>query len=269
MDGLSWSICILMQTNSSVWAKQGDAPEYNYHSPDNNVIQVKPHLRDLGVEISCDFTFKVHITKTVTAASRLVGWALRTFRRRGVGLMKTIWKSIIQPRLDYCSQLWSPDDQQSINFIEAVQHHFLAKVSGLENMNHWERLSRMSLYSQERRRERYMVIFIWKISEGLVHGYDLSFTDCARKGRLATPKQILRSAPAPIRRAIEASLAVKGCRLFNLLPTSIRNMKATSVDQFKLALDNFLCNVPDQPTMDGLGRAVETNSLLHQLAMKK
>ena len=107
-----------------------------------------------------------------------------------------------------------------------------------------------------------MVIFIWKISEGLVHGYDLSFTDCARKGRLATPKTIRMSAPAPIRRAREASL-------FNLLPASIRNMKATSVDQFKLALDNFLCNVPDQPTMDGLGRAAETNSLLHQLAMKK
>ena len=211
------------------WAKQGDAPEYNYHSPDNNVIQVKPHLRDLGVEISCDFSFKVHITKTVTAASRLVGWALRTFRRRGVGLMKTIWKSIIQPRLDYCSQLWSPDDQQSINFIEAVQHHFLARVSGLENMNHWERLKKMNLYSQERRRERYMAIFIWKISEGRVHGYDLTFTNCARKGRLATPKTILMSAPAPIRRAREASLAVKGCRLFNLLPASISNMKANSL----------------------------------------
>jgi hypothetical protein len=147
------------------WAKQGDAPDFSYLSPDNNVIQVKPHLRDLGVEISADFTFKVHITKTVTAASRLAGWALRTFRRRGVGLMKTIWKSIIQPRLDYCSQLWSPDDQHSINAIEAVQRHFLARVSRMENMNHWERLKKMNLNSQERRRERYMAIFIWKISE--------------------------------------------------------------------------------------------------------
>ena len=55
------------------WAKQGDAPDFSYLSPDNNVITVKPHLRDLGVEISADFTFKVHITKTITAASRLAG----------------------------------------------------------------------------------------------------------------------------------------------------------------------------------------------------
>ena len=43
--------------------------------------------------------------------------------------MTTMWKTIIQPRMDYCSQLWSPDDQLSSNSIEAVQHHFLAKVT--------------------------------------------------------------------------------------------------------------------------------------------
>ena len=250
------------------WAKPADAPAYQYVAPDNDEITVKPHLRDLGVEISSDFTFTVHISKTVTAASKLAGWALRTFRRRGTGLMKTIWKSIIQPKLDYCSQLWCPDDQLSINTIESVQHHFLARVAGLENLNHWERLKKLNLYSQERRRERYMMIFIWKLGEGLVKGYNLSFTYCERKGRMATPKQIIRSAPAAIRRAREASLAVKGCRLFNLLPNHIRSMKGISVDQFKGALDTFLSTVPDQPTIGGVGRAAETNSLLHQLAMK-
>ena len=116
------------------WAKPGDAPDYKYLAPDNAEIQVKPHLRDLGVEISSDFTFNIHINKTVTAASSLAGWSLRTFRRRGFNVMKTLWRSIIQPRLDYCSQLWSPDDQNSINQIESVQRHFLAKVSGLGSL---------------------------------------------------------------------------------------------------------------------------------------
>ena len=120
------------------------------------------------MQISSDLTFKVHVSKTVTAASRLAGWGLRTFRRRGSGLMTTLWKSIIQPHLDYCSQLWCPNDQDSINSIEAVQRHFLSNVAGLSEMNHWERLSKVNLYSQERRRERYMAIFLWKISEGLV-----------------------------------------------------------------------------------------------------
>ena len=170
------------------WAKAGDAPDFKYLAPDNAEIQVKSNLRDLGVEISSDFTFKIHISKTVTAASRLAGWALRTFRRRGFGVMKTIWKSIIQPRLDYCSQLWSPDDQYSINSIESVQRHFLSKVSGLASLNHWERLKRMGFYSQERRRERYMIIFVWKISQGLVQGYTIDFNDSERRGMLAVTK---------------------------------------------------------------------------------
>ena len=250
------------------WAKPGDAPDYKYLAPDNAEIQVKPHLRDLGVEISSDFTFKVHINKTVTAASSLAGWSLRTFRRRGFSVMKTLWRSIIQPRLDYCSQLWSPDDQNSINQIESVQRHFLAKVSGLGSLNHWDRLKKMGLYSQERRRERYMVIFIWKISEGFVRGYNVDFSESERRGRLALPKPIVSSAPAAVKRAREASLGVKGCKVFNLLPVSIRNIKGTTVDQFKKNLDNFLSLVPDQPSIEGSTRAAESNSLLHQLAMK-
>ena len=247
------------------WVRPGEAPDYTYLAPDNAEIQVKSHLRDLGIEISSDFTFKVHITKTVTSASRLAGWALRTFRRRGVGLMKTLWKCMIQPKLDYCSQLWSPADQLSINTIETVQRHFLSRVVGLETMHHWDRLKTLNLPSQERRRERYMVIFIWKISEGLVKGYDLAFGDFGRRGRMAIPNPISSSAPAVIKRAREASLGHKGCQLFNLIPDSVRNMKGTSVDHFKAALDRFLATVPDQPTIEGTSRAAETNSLLHQL----
>ena len=33
----------------------------------------------------------------------------------------TLLKSLIQPRLNYCSQLWSPADQTSINKIESVR----------------------------------------------------------------------------------------------------------------------------------------------------
>ena len=71
-------------------ANQGEVPDYQYMAPNNIPIEIKPHLRDLGVEISSDLTFKVHISKMVTAASRIAGWALRTFRRRGVGVMLTL-----------------------------------------------------------------------------------------------------------------------------------------------------------------------------------
>ena len=172
--------------------------------------------------------------------------------------------------MDYCSQLWTSDDQESINSIEKAQEHLLSKVTGTEDFNHWERLKFLHLYSQERHRERYVIIFLWKISEGLVSGYDILFieNDNGRRGRMALPLPYVRTAPAVVRRARESSLGVKGCRLFNLLPPNIRSMTGCSVDIFKKSVDDFLASVPDQPTVSGLTRAAVSNSLIDQLAMQ-
>ena len=76
-------------------------PDFTYKSPDGSVILEKDHLRDLGVEMSNDLTFNLHIANTVAAANKLIGWALRTFRRRSKHIMLTVWKSLVQSKLDY------------------------------------------------------------------------------------------------------------------------------------------------------------------------
>ena len=63
----------------------------------------------------------------------------------------------------------------------------------------------------------------------------------------------------------EASLGVKGSRIFNILPPDLTNLESVSVDTFKVVLDSFLANIPDQPTVSGSGRSAESNSLLHQI----
>ena len=180
--------------------------------------------------------------------------------------MKTIWKTLVQPKLDYCSQLWSPGDQESINKIESVQRHFTSKVIGLEEMDYWECLKVLHMYSQERRRERYMIIFLWKLSQGLVKGYRVTFSNPERRGRTIVPYTII-SSPAAVRHARESSLAVKGAQIFNLLPAPLRNLDSQHVDAFKTSLDAFLGQVPDQPTVGGQARAAESNSLFHQIPM--
>ena len=76
-----------------------------------------------------------------------------------------------------------------------------------------------------------------------------------------------KKSSSAVKKARENSLGVKGALLFNLLPDNLRTMNTDHVDMFKNHLDIFLTNIPDQPTMSGLGRAAETNSLLHQLPM--
>ena len=183
--------------------------------------------------------------------------------------MLTLLRSLIQPRLDYCSQLWSPRDQSSINRLENVQRQFLAQIrdGSLLGKNYWEKLSLLRVYSQERRRERYQVCFLWKISQGLVDGYSISWQWTDRRGRMAIPNAIPSSAPSKVKQARERSLGVHGARIFNLLPSHLRNENSGDFALFKNHLDIFLSTVPDQPTTPGLSRAAGSNSLLEQVPL--
>ena len=247
------------------WPGRTQTPDSKYKGPDGAQIEEKKHLRDLGVEISNDLSFTVHIQNVVTSASKLAGWALRTFRRRSKSVMLTIWKCLVQPKMDYCSQLWSPSSQMEISQLESIQRHFTSKIAGMEGKDYWERLKDLKIYSHERRRERYQAIFLWKLSQGLVCGYNIEFKSDARRGRMAVQKTVNWHCPAAIRNARESSLGVKGVRLFNSLPQEIRDISSDKVQKFKSALDKFLSTVPDEPTVAGRVRAAETNSLLHQL----
>ena len=136
----------------------------------------------------------------------------------------------------------------------------------MDGLDFWERLHSHRMYSQERRRERYQIIFIWKLSQGLVTGYHLPFQQNERRGLLvAVPPITIQSAVA-VRKARESSLQVKGARLFNLVPKDIRDMKGVTVNTFKAGLDAWLSTVPDQPTIPGRQRAALTNSLIDQVA---
>ena len=245
-----------------------EPPEQPYLSPSGTPIEQKSHLRDLGVELSDNCSFQLHIENVVTAVSKLTGWVLRTFRSRSTIVMMTCWKSLLQSRLDYCSQLWSPSDQASISKLEAVAKHFTSHIAGMDGMDYWERLAALSMYSQERRRERYIIIFIWKLAMGLVKGYSsIGFVYNSRRGWTAVPKTTHQGAPACVRNARDASLAVKGVALFNLCPQGLRDMASDHQERFKQNLDAWLFDIPDQPTVPGCTRAALSNSLLHQVPM--
>ena len=248
------------------WPGRTPQPSSSYKDQAGNVIEEKKHLRDLGVEMSNDCTFSAHIENTIAAGNKLAGWALRSFSRRSKQVMLIIWKTMVQPKLDYCSVLWSPSDQASIVRLESVSRHFTAQVAGMEELDYWERLASLNIYSQERRRERYSIIFVWKIAQKLVQGYCMEFVTHPRRGRLAVVCQSAKEATAVVRKAREASLKVKGSSLFNQIPTELRNMSGT-VLQFKAGLDKWLSSIPDQPTVGGRQRAAQTNSLLDQVPM--
>ena len=218
----------------------------------DGVIEQFSKLRDLGVILSDDAKFSTHIDKVVKQVRQKVGWILRTFYSRKTELLKQLWKSLAQCLVDYCSQLYMPaGNSQDMQRIEKLFYDFTAKIPELKEMNYWQRLKHLKMYSQERRMERYRCIYVWKCLEGRVPacGVTAAATN-ERLGRRAAVPRLLPGGRMAIQTLREQSFQINGTRLFNCLPRSVRNI--SNQDDFKAALDQHLARVPDQPRMGGL-----------------
>ena len=169
-----WSLENNMKFNSKKIERMRYGPQNDlkttthYTSDDGSPIKEVVDVKDLGITMSSDGTFRTHI-RNITEASRLqCSWILRTFQTRDQAPMITLWKSLVQSKLEYCCQLWNPSQKGDIQALEQVQRNFLRKITGMHELNYWEQLQALSVYSLERRREQYLIIYVWRIMEGQV-----------------------------------------------------------------------------------------------------
>ena len=89
-----------------------------------------------------------------------------------------------------------------------------------------------------------------------------------RRGRLCTIPSLNTSASSRYQTIVDHSFAIRGVKLFNILPKKLRNHEG-SVNSFKAALDTFLAKVRDQPSTPGYYQSAATNSLIDQVARMK
>ena len=137
-----------------------------YKNPEGESIISDNNIRDLGVICNNNLLFKEHIENLVMKSKIMSGLLLRTFITRERNVMLQLFNTYIKSRLEYCSIVWSPTSQEFINKIERIQKSFTAKIDGMENKDYHQRLKELKLYSLERRRERYMIIYAWEMLEG-------------------------------------------------------------------------------------------------------
>ena len=241
-----------------------------YKNPSGKAIEIKKSLKDLGVIMSDDCRFADHINNVLEKARNMCSWILRTFRTREPEPMLLLYKMLVLPILEYCSVLWTPQDVGSIQKLDTIQWSFIRKINCNNASDYWERLKSMKMYSLQRRRERYRIIYTWKILEGLVPNINNKITskNHARLGRKCDIPSVKNGRLSKIR---EASLPFNGPQLFNLLPKHIRDLSGVKLTAFKAALDNYLRKVPDEPQLPGYTayRHASSNSLIHMVHLKQ
>ena len=240
-----------------------------YTCPSGEFIETQPSTRDLGIIMSESATFNLQIDDVVKRGTRQAAWVLRTFYCRDARVMLTLFKSLVLPILEYCCQVWSPVTLGKIRSLESVQRNFTSKIAGMKDFNYWDRLLHLKLYSLERRRERYIIIYIFKVILGLSpnfdnHSYAISTFVSERRGLLCRVPSLNKKALGRFKTMKDESLAVRGPLLFNSIPTEIRNLNL-SVDSFKSKLDGFLSGVPDKPSLQNYFQVSKNNSITEQI----
>ena len=237
-----------------------------YFSGDTEeVIEEKESTRDLGVIMQSDACFDEQIEKVCKKVRQKAGWLFRTFYNRQSWFLRHMWNSLVQPHIDYCSQLWAPGEGGNLQKLEKLLKDFTSKIPEVSETTYWERLKMLKMNSQQRRFERYRIIYVWKTLEKIVPNANvcLASDETDRVGR----KCKVPTLKPRERKKREESFQVSGPMLFNCLPKEIRNLKNVGVEEFKEHLDLLLSTVPDEPKLGGAMplNCEKSNSIIHQI----
>ena len=121
-------------------------------------------------------------------------------------------------------------------------------ISGCQSLSYWGRLKKLGLMSLQRRRERYVILHLWKIWQGAVtNDLDIQFYDHTRLGTRCKIPAIKRNYTT-LSRSINDH--VRGPKLWNAIPKNIKC--APSFEVFKSKLTSYLMSIiPDLPPVPG------------------
>jgi len=232
-----------------------------YINSDMDIINPSRNVRDLGIYMSSDCSFDHHVAQLCNKCRNLAGWILRTFVTRDPITMLTLFKSLVLSRLDYASQLWSPHKLKDIYLIENVQRYFTKQIAGMRDLTYQERLKSLRLSSVQRRRDRYCIIYVWKIVEGLVPNFADPIT-CIFSDRRGRSLAMSHISTGRLGTLAYNSFRWRSVRMFNALPKAIKNLSSCTIGSFKSQLDHYLRNIEDTPCQPGYNNSLDRGDCL-------
>jgi hypothetical protein len=123
--------------------------------------------KDLGVIISEDLKPSKHCQMAYSKATRMSALIRRTVEHKNTYIMLKLYKALVRPHVEYGMVIWSPWYVKDRELVENVQRRYTKSIQGLYNIDYYERLSRLKLWSLEERRNRNDIIEVYRMLHGL------------------------------------------------------------------------------------------------------
>ena len=125
-------------------------------------------LKDLGVLFDSKLSFTSHITYIIGRAKQRLFLLNKSFVSKEPSLLIRAFIVYIRPMLEYCAQVWSPQNKTDVARLESVQRLFTRRLRGFEGLSYKDRLFKSNLESLELRRLKFDLVLCYKIVHNLV-----------------------------------------------------------------------------------------------------
>ena len=213
---------------------------FNY-SLDGTSLEHVGTFTDLGVVVDEKLSFNSHIEQLITKCNKMCGFIKRSlgFTAPSHVKFRLYLLTLCLSLLDYCSQVWSPQNATYAKKIESVQRAMSKYVlNSYDDLSYVQRCIDLKTLPLCFRREINDLLFLFKCLHGFIH------VDFSTEIVFMNPSRSLRSASGELLAAqptrtecFKSSYFNRVVKLWNVLPTHVRRCDSFSV--FKARLTAF------------------------------
>ena len=170
-------------------------PDFNLFL-NNESISTTTEIKYLGITLSEDMKWNVHVANTVKQANKTLGMIRRCLQEANIKTKLLAFNTVVRPILEYATQVWSPGEIGLSRSIEMIQRKAVKWVYRMNRRESIElKMEAENVHTLAERRAQHDLLFLRKVEFG---DYDIQLENYiktnesydTRKGVIATFKRI-------------------------------------------------------------------------------
>ena len=212
-------------------------------SYDSNPMEVVNNAKYLGLFISSDITWDAHVNYMCRQLNYMLSMLRRMSKIFPQSLLVKIYKTFIQPKIDYGITVWGFTTESNLNRIQRIQNHavrIILKNFDYVNTRGIDLVRHLGLFDIRSRRDYFMQMFMFKAIHGLTPHYisdciDMNFDVNGYNTRSSNTMNV--HLPTPRKEIYKNGFIYSGGKTWNALPSDVK--ESTNIESFRRNLRQF------------------------------